>query len=380
MTRVCIVAAKRTPQGRFMGALAKRSAVDLGIAAGKAALETIDPTLIDQVIVGNVISAGLGMNIARQIGVKLGIPVDCPAFSVNMMCASGMQSVILAAQAIAIGQARVVLCGGTESMSNAPFILDRARAGYKLGDGVLIDSLLRDGLVDTFDNEHMGLTAEGLAEQYQISREAQDTFALRSQLNTAKAYAEGHYRDELIIMPELDADEHPRADTTLEKLAMLRPAFKPNGTVTAGNASGINDAAAMLVVCDEQTAREQKWQPLATITTYSSAGCEPRLMGLGPVHATRLLCERSKLKVSDFDMIELNEAFAVQSLVCIKELALNTELVNPDGGAIALGHPIGASGARLLVHVAHAIATGRSKRALATLCVGGGMGAAVVLV
>jgi len=379
MTRACIVAAKRTPQGRFMGALAKRSAVDLGIAAGRAVLQTIDPEQIDQVIVGNVIAAGLGMNIARQIGVGLGVPVDRPAFSVNMMCASGMQAVILATQAILAGQARVVLCGGTESMSNAPFLLDRARVGYKLGDGVLIDSLLRDGLVDTFDNEHMGLTAERIAHRYRIDRAAQDVFALRSQQNTAKAYAEGRYRDELAALPELDSDEHPRPDTTLEKLSALRPAFKPDGTITAGNASGINDAAAMLVVCDEQTAGEHKWQPLAAIGAYTTVGCDPQWMGLGPIHATRRLCDHHQLDVTAFDMIEINEAFAVQTLACIKELSLDPEVVNPDGGAIALGHPIGASGARLLVHLAHQIAVGRSKRALATLCAGGGMGAAVVL-
>ncbi len=379
MSRCCIVAAKRTPQGRFLGALAKLSAVDLAICAGRAALENVGPERIDRVIVGNVISAGLGMNMARQVAVRLGIPVDRPAMTVNMMCVSGMQAVILAAQAIATGEARVVLCGGAESMSNAPFLLDRARSGYRLGDGALVDCLLRDGLVDAFEGEHMGLTVERIAERYAIDRAAQDAFALSSQQNTAKAYAEGRYEDELVPVAELERDEHPRPDTTLEKLAGLSPAFKPDGTVTAGNASGINDGAAMLVVCDEGTAAEYGWTPLVTIGAYATVGCDPGWMGLGPVHATRRLCERHRLKPHDFDTIELNEAFAVQTLACTRELRLEPDRVNPDGGAIALGHPIGASGARLLVHLSHRIARGHSERALATLCAGGGMGAAMVL-
>ncbi len=380
MTRVCIVAARRTPQGRLMGALARQSAAELAIAAGRAALEGIGPEQIDQVIVGNVIGAGLGMNVARQIALRLDIPIDRPAMTVNMMCASGMQAVVLAAQEIILGQARVVLCGGTESMSNAPYLLDRARSGYRLGNGVLIDSMLRDGLVDSFADEHMGLTAERLADRFGIGRAAQDAFALRSQRNTARGYTEGRYQDELVTLEELGRDEHPRADTTLEKLASLRPAFKPDGTVTAGNASGINDGAAMLVVCSRQTAEQEGWRPLATIGPSASVGCEPGLFGLGPVHAIRRLCGKHKLNVDDFDTIELNEAFAVQALACIEELSLDIDRVNPDGGAIALGHPIGASGARLVVHLAHQISQGRYKRALATLCVGGGMGAAMVLV
>jgi len=379
MTRVSIVAAKRTPQGRFQGALAKYSATDLAVVAGKAALEGINPERIDQIIVGNVVGAGLGMNMARQVGIGLGIPVDRPATTVNMMCASGMQAVIQATQAILTGQARTVLCGGTESMSNAPYLLDRARAGYRMGDGVLIDSLLRDGLIDTFDNEHMGMSAERIADRYRLDRASQDAFALRSQENTAKGYAEGRYADELVPVAELDHDEHPRPDTTLEKLSSLRPAFKPDGTVTAGNASGINDGAAMLVVCSRDTAAEHGWQPLVTIGAYAAVGCDPRFMGLGPVHATRLLCERYQLDPADFELVELNEAFAAQALACIRELSLNVDRVNPDGGAIALGHPIGASGARLVTHLAHQINRARAARALATLCVGGGMGASMVL-
>ncbi len=379
MTRTCIVAAKRTPQGRFLGELSRRTALDLAVAAGQAALQDIGPDRIDQTIVGNVLGAGLGMNVARQIGLALGVPIDRPAFTVNMMCASGLQAVVLASQAIATGQAEVVLCGGTESMSNTPYLLQRARSGYRMGDGALIDGLLRDGLVDTPSGQHMALSAERLAQHYGIDRAAQDAFALRSQQNTRRAYAEGRYQDELVPVDKLERDEHPRPDTTLEQLAALRPAFQADGTVTAGNASGINDGAAMLVVCAEPVAIRSGWSILATIGPYAAVGCDPQWMGLGPVHATRRLCERSQIQLSDFDTIELNEAFAAQALACVRELSLDVDRVNPDGGAIALGHPIGASGARLAVHLAHRIARGRTKRALATLCVGGGMGLALAL-
>lgn len=368
---IWIVAAKRTPQGRFLGALANRSAIELGTAAARAALVGIDPNQIDSVTAGNVLGAGLGMNVARQIGIGVGLPVSTPAFTVNMMCASGMQSVILASQAIQTGSARMVLCGGTESMSNAPYLLDRARTGYKLGDGVLIDSILRDGLVDTFSNEHMGLTAERVAEQYGISREAQDRFSLRSQQRYAAAHAAGSFRDEIVPVDSVDQDEHPRPETTLEKLASLPPAFCANGNVTAGSASGLNDGAAMLVVCSEEAGRECGLNPLMIINEWAAAGCDPRLMGLGPIYAVRRLSKQP----GEFDHVELNEAFAAQSLACIQELGLDEQKVNPDGGAIALGHPIGASGARLLVHLAHR----RPRLGLAALCVGGGMGVAVVL-
>jgi acetyl-CoA C-acetyltransferase len=371
MKPIWIGAAKRTPQGRFLGALAKRSAVELAVVAAKAALSELDPVCIDLVIVGNVLGAGLGMNVARQIAIGAGLPVSTPAFTVNMMCASGMQAVILAVQAIQSGSARVVLCGGTESMSNAPYLLGRARAGYKLGNGVLVDSLLRDGLIDAFGNEHMGVTAERLAERYGISRDAQDLFAAKSQQRYAAAQAAGHFRDELVPVDKLEQDEHPRPETTADALATLRPAFNPQGTVTAGNASGINDGAAMLVICDEERGREYGLAPLMVIAAMTSVGCEPSMMGLGPVHATR----RVSQSPTEFDLIELNEAFAAQSLACIQELRLDQEKVNPDGGAIALGHPLGASGARLLVHLAHR----RPRKGLATLCVGGGMGCAVVV-
>lgn len=371
MKPIWIVSAKRTPQGRFLGALAKQSAVQLGVAAAKATLEGIDPAVIDSVMVGNVLSAGLGMNVARQVALGAGLPVGVPAFTVNMMCGSGMQAVILAAQAIESSAASVVLCGGTESMTNAPYLLNRARSGYKLGDGTLIDSVLRDGLTDAFSNEHMGLTAELLASKYGITREMQDRFSQQSQQRCAEAASAGRFAAEIVPVDKLTQDEHPRPDTTLEGLAKLKPSFDENGTVTPGNASGLNDGAAMLVVCSEARGRELGLTPLMKITATAVAGCEPKLMGLGPVHATRKLSNDP----AEFDLIELNEAFASQSLACIKELGLDEAKVNVDGGAIALGHPIGASGARLLAHLAHR----KPQKGLATLCVGGGMGCAVIV-
>ncbi|MHB0857921.1 MAG: thiolase family protein [Anaerolineae bacterium] len=379
MERLCIVAAKRTPQGRFLGALARRSAVELAVAASQAALVEISPQEIDLVILGNVLAAGQGMNIARQVGISLGIPVDRPAYTVNMMCASGMQAIILAGQAIRSGEARVVLCGGAESMSNAPYLLDRARGGYRLGDGVLLDTLLRDGLVDTFSNEHMGVKAELLATMYGISREEQDAFALSSQRKWAAAHANGSLADELVAVDGLEQDEHPRPETTAAKLASLTPAFQANGTATAGNSAGINDGAAMLLVCGEALAAERGWRPLAVLTASVSIGCEPSLMGLGPVHATRRLCQRHGLCLGAFDAIEINEAFAAQTLACVRELGLDAGRLNTEGGAIAIGHPIGASGARLVVHLAHRIARGEVETGLATLCIGGGMGSAMAL-
>jgi acetyl-CoA C-acetyltransferase len=366
---IWIVAAKRTVQGRFLGSLAKYSATELGIAAGKAALNGLEPAWVDMVIVGNVLSAGLGMNIARQIGLGVGTPVSTPAYTVNMMCASGMHAVILAIQTIQAGSARMVLCGGTESMSNAPYLLERARSGYKLGNGVLVDSVLCDGLTDAFSHEHMGLTAEKIASIHNISREEQDNFAMLSQYRYAAAKANGQFCDELVTIDALEQDEHPRPRTTLSDLALLKPVFNRDGSVTAGNSSGLNDGAAMLVLCDEAWGRERGLAPLAVITGHTVVGCDPSMMGMGPVYATRKISKNPR----EFDIVELNEAFAAQVLACVKELELDQHKVNPDGGAISLGHPIGASGARLLVHLAHR----RPKRGLATLCVGGGMGYAV---
>lgn len=366
---IWIVAAKRTVQGRFLGALAKYSATDLGIAAGKAALTGFDPAWVDLVVAGNVLSAGLGMNIARQIGIGVGTPISTPAYTVNMMCASGMHAVILAIQTIQAGNARMVLCGGTESMSNAPYLLQRARSGYRLGNGVLVDSVLCDGLTDAFSQAHMGLTAETIASVHNISREEQDCFAVSSQRRYADAKANGHFLDELVTMDALEQDEHPRPGTTLADLASLKPVFNRDGSVTAGNSSGLNDGAAMLLLCDEAWGLERGLSPVAVITGHAVVGCDPSMMGMGPVYATRKMSRNPR----EFDFVELNEAFAAQVLACVKELGLDQHAVNPDGGAISLGHPIGASGARLLVHLAHR----RPKRGLATLCVGGGMGYAV---
>jgi acetyl-CoA C-acetyltransferase len=379
MGRIFIVKARRTPQGRLLGGLSKLSSLDMAVVAGRAAIEGLKPECIDQIIIGNVLMAGAGMNLARQVGVKTEIPVERPAFTVNMMCASGMQAIILASQAIKGGDADSVLCGGTEAMSKAPYLLDKARAGYKLGDGILVDSLLKDGLIDSFNNEHMGMTAERVATKYNISREEQDEFAMQSQNKYSTAFAENKFDDEIIVMDELKSDEHPRPETTLEKLASLKPAFKKDGTVTAGNASGINDGAAMLLVCSEKAVETNSWDVLAEISGWASVGCEPKEMGLGPIFATRKLCRKYGLDINGFDSIELNEAFAAQSLACIKELKLDADRVNSEGGAIALGHPIGASGARITAHLAHKIARGDAKNGLATLCVGGGMGTAISL-
>jgi len=368
---VWIVSAKRTVQGRFLGSLASHTATALGVAAARAALSGLDPALIDMVVVGNVLSAGSGMNVARQIGIGAGLPVKTPAYTVNMMCASGMHAVVLAVQSIQNNSAQMILCGGTESMSNAPYLLERARSGYKFGDGVLVDSMLRDGLTDAFSREPMGLTAETIAGLHKISRDEQDRFAVSSQQRHAAARIAGRFRDEIVAVDNLDHDEHARPETTLESLAKLKPVFNRDGSVTAGNSSGLNDGAAMLVVCNEARGRECGLTPLMVITDTAVVGCEPALMGMGPVYATRRVTNHP----GQFDMIELNEAFASQTLACIKELGLDEARVNPDGGAIALGHPIGASGARLLTHMSHR----KPKRGLATLCVGGGMGYAVVL-
>ena len=274
-----------------------------------------------------------------------------------------------------------MLCGGTESMSQAPYISDRARAGHRLGHGKLTDVVLRDGLVDPFDNEHMGLAAERLAEMFSINRQTQDAFALDSQRKAARAIREGRFDAEIVTLADLDHDEHPRPDTTIEQLASLRPAFKTDGsgTVTAGNASGINDGSSMMLVCDEATAEKHGWRPLAVLTGYETVGCEPKLVGMGPIHSTNALCERLNCNLSGFDLVEINEAFAAQVLTCIQGLKLDPARVNIDGGAIALGHPIGASGARILVHLAHQLSQSQAKRTLATLCAGGGMGASVAL-
>lgn len=376
MTEVVIVAARRTPFGRFLGALADYSAADLACVAGEATLKCLDRSRIDLVVLGNVLGAGQGMNIARQVSVRLGLPLQIHAYTVNMMCASGLQAVLLAAQAIRAGDAKAVLCGGTESMSNAPYLLPKARRGFKLGDGVLVDSVLCDGLIDSFDHEHMGRSAETLASDFHISRDDQDQFAVRSQLRCSAATQNGVFERELIQIGDLKQDEHPRADTTIEKLAKLKPAFLSTGTITAGNASGINDGAAMLVVAERDFALAQGWPILASLSAGAIQGCDPKQMGLGPVHAIRKICANGHWDLSQFDAIEINEAFAVQTLACQRELVVDSQRLNRHGGAIALGHPIGASGARLAVHLAHQIAADNIESGIASFCVGGGMGIA----
>ena len=378
-TEIVIVAARRTPQGRYLGSLANLTAADLGTAAATAALTGIDPQTVDQVIVGNVLSAGLGMNVARQISLRSGIAQHVPAYSVNMMCGSGMQAVLLAAQAIRAGEARVVLCGGTESMSNAPLLTRRDPKARPLPGEGTVDSLLRDGLTDPLSSEHMGHTAERLAERYAIDRATQDRFAVESTAKYVIARDAGRFQAELVALPELAQDEHPRPGITVEKLGTLKPAFSPTGTVTPGNASGINDGAAMLLVADAKTAAQRGWPVLARLSAWTSVGCDPATMGLGPVHALRKLAQQYGVRYQDCDTIELNEAFAAQSLACVRELQLQPERVNQDGGAIALGHPIGASGARLVVHLAQRTAAGHSRRSIGALCIGGGMGIALAL-
>lgn len=379
MDPVVIVAAARTPIGRFLGSLAKVSAVDLAVAAARKALADLDSDTIDEVIVGNVLGAGLGMNIARQIGLKLNLPISTPAYSVNMMCASGMQAVILAAQAVQAGHAHVVLAGGTESMSNSPYLLTRARSGYKFGDGQLIDSMLHDGLTDPTEKQHMAITAQRIADHYNISREEQDAFALISQQRTHEAQKQNVFDAELAPLDALAKDEHPRGDTTADGLASLRPAFDKNGSITAGNASGINDGAAMLVVTRLSIAQKHRWPVLAKIDAFAAVGCQPGMMGLGPIGAVQKLLAKTKQDIGHYDHVELNEAFAAQAIACARDLNVKADRLNPHGGAIAIGHPIGASGARLVTHLAHQIHQQQAAHAIASLCVGGGMGVAVAM-
>ncbi len=377
---VVVIAAKRTPIGRFLGGLAEFSAVDLGVAAGTAILAGMDRQEIDQVILGNVLAAGQGMNVARQVALRLSLPQETPAYTVNLMCGSGLQSVLLAAQAIRAGEARCVLCGGMESMSQAPYLLPRARTGLKFGDGVLIDTILRDGLLDPLSQQHMGDTAEALARRYNLTRTAQDDYALSSQRRYADAAVAGIFTEDIVPVGELTGDEHPRPETTAERLAKLKPVFDSTGTVTAGNASGVNDGAACLLLADADFARARGYQPLARFVDGVVCGCDPALMGLGPVYATKKLSARTGTRLKDYSAIEINEAFAAQVLACTHELELDPARINRHGGAIAVGHPIGMSGARLAVHLVQQLAgdaasTG-TRRALATLCIGGGMGIA----
>jgi len=390
MKGIVIAGAARTAIGSFGGALAGVSAVELGRTAAEEAIKRagIRKEDVEEVIIGNVLSAGLGQNVARQIAVGSGLPVSVPAMTLNKVCGSGLRAVTLAAQIISAGDAGVILAGGTESMSNAPYLLNKARYGYRLGNDSLVDSIIRDGLTDVFNDYHMGLTAENIAERWKINREAQDNFACQSQNRAEAAIRSGRLKDEIapVIIPQrkgdpvvFDTDEFPRFGTTIEALAKLRPAFKKEGTVTAGNASGINDGAAMLIVMSEEKAGELGCKPLARIVAYDAAGLEPEIMGYGPVPATNGVFMKTGLNVDDIDLFELNEAFAAQSLAVVKDLGTDPGKTNVNGGAIALGHPIGASGARITVTLLHEMAKRKSRYGLAALCIGGGMGAALLV-
>ncbi len=390
MREVVIVSGVRTAIGTFGGSFKDVSAVTLGAAAAKEAMNraNITPDMVDEVIFGNVLQAGLGQNVARQVSVHSGIPVEVPSFTVNKVCGSGLKTVALAAQAIMAGEADIVLAGGTENMSQAPYLLKKARWGQRMGDGVIEDYMVKDGLWDIFNDYHMGITAENIAEQWNLSREEQDEFALNSQLRAEKAIKEGRFKDEIVPVevPQrkgepivVDKDEHPRFGSTIEGMAKLRPAFKKDGTVTAGNASGINDGAAALVIMSKEKAEELGIKPLATILSYASAGVDPKIMGTGPIPATKKALEKAKIDVEDLDLVEANEAFAAQSLAVVKDLGLDSEKTNVNGGAIALGHPIGASGARILVTLLHEMEKREAKNGLATLCIGGGQGIALIV-
>lgn len=390
MTEVVIVAAVRTPIGSFGGSLKDISTVDLGSLVIKNAIERagLEPEQVDEVIMGNVLGAGLGQNVARQMSVYAGVPVTSPAFTINKVCGSGLKAVQLAVQAVLCGDAEVVVAGGAENMSQAPYILPNQRWGSRMGNATVVDTMLRDGLTDGFEDYHMGITAENVAEQYGITREDQDSFALQSQKRAVAAVESGRFKEEIIPVeiPQrrgeplvFDTDEFPRKDVSLEGLSKLRPAFQKDGSVTAGNSSGINDGAAAVVVMSAEKAKELGVPVLATIKSYASAGLDPKVMGCGPIYASRKALEKAGLTVADLDLVESNEAFAAQACAVAKELNLDLEKVNVNGGAISLGHPIGASGCRILVTLLHEMQKRDAKRGLVTLCIGGGMGTALIV-
>jgi acetyl-CoA C-acetyltransferase len=385
-----ILSGCRTPFGSFGGALKDLTAPQLGAIVVREALARagVEPGQIDDVVLGCVLQAGAGMNVARQAALEAGIPHAVPAETVNRVCGSGLSAVMHAADAIAAGTARFVVAGGTESMSNAPFLLKGARWGYRMGHAEAVDVMTAEGLSCAIEGCHMGVTAETIASRYGISRATQDAFAAESQRRAEQAQASGWFAREIVAVtiPQkkgapvvVDRDEYPRAGTTVEKLAALKPAFKKDGTVTAGNASGINDGAAALVIADESQANHSQVRPLARVVSYAAAGVEPAVMGLGPIPAVQKALARAGLGLDAIDVFELNEAFAVQSLAVLGDLGLDPARVNPGGGAIALGHPIGASGARVLVTLLHHLQRGGGRYGVASLCVGGGMGVAMVV-
>ena len=390
MREVVIVSAVRTPIGSFGGALKDVSAADLGALVIKEAVNRagIKGEQVEEVLLGNVIQAGLGQNVARQATVKAGLPVEVPAMTINKVCGSGLRTVALAAQIIKAGDADIIVAGGTENMSQAPYVLKTARWGQRMGDGKMVDSMINDALTDAFNNYHMGITAENIAKEWNLTREEQDQFAVNSQLKAEAAIKAGKFKDEIVpvIIPQrkgepkvFDTDEYPRFGATVEGLGKLKPAFIKDGTVTAGNASGINDGAAAFVVMSAEKAEELGLTPLAKIVSYGQKGLDPSIMGYGPFHATKKALEVANLKVEDLDLIESNEAFAAQSLAVAKDLNFDMNKVNVNGGAIALGHPVGASGGRILVTLLHEMQKRDAKKGLATLCIGGGMGTALVV-
>jgi acetyl-CoA C-acetyltransferase len=383
---VVIVAAVRTPIGNFGGVLKKLTAFDLGVIVTKEAMKRakLKPDQIDEVIFANARPAGVGPNLARQISYFSDIPQEVPSFTVNKACGSGVKALILAYQAIVLGDADIVIAGGTESMSNVPYLLDKARfEGYRLGHGILVDAMYKDGYLCPLSNLIMGETAENLVDMYDISRQEQDEFALMSQQRAVAAIKEGRFKAEIVPVeaPQdrktiitADTDEHPREDTSLEKLARLKPVFRENGTVTAGNSSGITDGAAAAVVASAEVAEKLNLKPMVRITGYAVAGVDPKIMGIGPVPATRKLLEKTGMKLKDFELLEFNEAFAAQMIAVDRELHLNRDILNVNGGAIALGHPTGCTGVRIVTTLLHEMERRKVKKGLASLCVSGGLG------
>ncbi|MCX7959979.1 MAG: acetyl-CoA C-acetyltransferase [Burkholderiales bacterium] len=389
MEEVVIVGAARTAIGKFGGTLAKVPAADLGAVAIREALKRagVAPDQVSEVIMGQVLTAGAGQNPARQASIKAGIPDRVPAMTINKVCGSGLKAVMLGAQAIAQGDADIVVAGGQENMSAAPHVLPGSRDGFRMGDGKLLDSMIVDGLWDAFNQYHMGITAENVAREYAVTREEQDAFALASQHKAEAALKSGRFRDEVVAVEVpgrkgtvvFAEDEYPRPGTTLEALRALKPAFDKNGTVTAGNASGINDGAAAVVLASRRKAEQLGLAPLARVKAYASAGLDPKYMGMGPVPASRRCLARAGWEPKDLDLMEINEAFAAQAIAVNRQMGWDTSKVNVNGGAIALGHPIGASGCRILVTLLYEMARRDAKRGLASLCIGGGMGVALAV-
>lgn len=389
MNEVVIVAAARTAVGKFGGSLAKISAADLGahVIKGLLAQTGVDPQQINEVIMGQVLTAGCGQNPARQAVIKSGLPDMVPAFTVGKVCGSGLKATHLAAQAIRCGDANIIIAGGQENMSASPHVLNNSRDGFRMGDAKLVDTMINDGLWDAYNHYHMGTTAENVAKKFAISREEQDAFALASQNKAEAAQKAGRFKDEIFPLEiaskkgsiVVDADEYIKHGTTIESLSGLRPAFSKEGTVTAGNASGINDGAAAVMMMSAVMAKQLGLTVLATIKAYSSAGLDPSIMGMGPVSASQLCLKKAGWSHQDLDLLEINEAFAAQALAVNKEMGWDTSKINVNGGAIAIGHPIGASGCRILVSLVHEMIRRDAKRGLASLCIGGGMGVALAI-